>query len=117
MPGKAIELLERAAKADPEMTYAQAALGFAYTQAGESDKAREVLARLDALGRKRYISGVQAAQIHLGLGNRERVFELYEKALEERDPFFLWFKVAPQFDGVRDDPRFRGFLEKTGLAR
>jgi serine/threonine protein kinase/Tfp pilus assembly protein PilF len=117
MPDEAVALLERAAKADPEMTYAQAALGFAYTQAGENDKARDVLARLDALGRKRYVSSVQKAQIQVGLGDRERVFELYEKALEERDPFFLWFKVAPQFDGIRDDPRFLGFLEKTGLDR
>jgi serine/threonine protein kinase/Tfp pilus assembly protein PilF len=116
-PDKAIELLERAVKVDPEMTYAQSALGFAYTQAGESGKAREVLARLDALGRKRYISIIQAAHPQVGLGDREQVFALYEKALEQRDPFFLWFKVAPQFDGIRTDPRFRRFLEKTGLAR
>jgi adenylate cyclase len=117
MTEKAVELLERAARVDPEMTYAQAALGFAYAQAGDHKKARDVLARLQAMGEKRYVSGVQTAQIQLGLGERERVFELYDKALGQRDPFFLWFKVGPHFDGIRSDRRFREFLEKTGLAR
>lgn len=114
---KAIELLSRAVKVDPEMTYALASLGFAYTQAGERSKAKDVLARMNAMGRKRYVSSIQVAHIQIGLGAPERVFKLYGKALTQRDPFFLWFKVAPHFDSIRADRRFREFLEKTGLAR
>ena len=116
-PDKAIELLRRAVKIDPGMSYAMASLGFAYTQADERDKAKSVLAQLSKMGRKRYISSIQVAHIQMGLGAKEQVFKLYEKALQQRDPFFLWFKVAPHFDSIRSEQRFREFLEKTGLAR
>lgn len=116
MPGQAVELLERAVEVDPEMSYALAALGYALARAGNAKKAQAVLERMEAMAQKRYVSKVQLAQVRVGLGDTEGAFALYDEALGYRDPFFLWFKVAPQFDGIRSDPRFRRFLEKTGLA-
>ena len=113
---KAIELLKRAVKIDPEMTYGWASLGFAYALAGERDKAKSVLVQLNQMGLKRYISSVQVAYIQIGLGAKGQVFKLYAKALKQRDPFFLWFKVAPHFDSIRGDQRFQEFLGKTGLT-
>ena len=56
------------------------------------------------------------AGIYTALGDLEQAFLWLDKAFEERDNWLVFLKVAPEFDALRQDKRFHGFLEKVGLA-
>jgi TolB-like protein len=87
-----------------------AGLGYAYAIAGQERDARQLLARLDDLSRKRYVSAYHVALIHCALGEMERALEWLEKTYRERDAWLIWINVEPQLDPLRSDPRFRNLL-------
>jgi len=91
------------------------ARGHFYAVVGEPDKANAVLKQLDALATKRYVPSYLVARIYLGLGNLDRVFELMEKAREERYGYLAYLDVEPMFDGIRSDPRFEELIRRAGL--
>ena len=91
------------------------ARGHFYAIVGEIDKAQDVLRQLEAFARSRYVPSYLVARIHLGLGDIDRVFELLEKALEERYGYLAYLKVEPMFDGIRADPRFEDLTRRVGL--
>jgi hypothetical protein len=43
--------------------------------------------------------------IHLALGDRDRAFECFSTAVEERDSWISFCAVNPALDEVRGDPR------------
>lgn len=60
---------------------------------------------------------VQAAAIYAGLGDRDRAFELIERALATRDDRLLWIKVDPRFDNLRADARYNALLRRMSLPQ
>ncbi len=55
---------------------------------------------------------VDAAKLHARLGDREQSFALLERGYAERKFAMLFLNVDPAWDGIRDDQRFRDFLER-----
>ena len=47
----------------------------------------------------------------------ERAFKWLDKAVEVRDRLALEFKVNPQFDSLRSDPRFQKVLERIVISQ
>ena len=91
-----------------------AALGHAYAMAGQVDKARRLLAALQA---RPYISPVDVATIHVGLGERDQAVEWLERALKERAYGLVFLPTDPRFDPVRSDPRFAAVMRRVGLPK
>ena len=89
-----------------------AALGHAYAIAGQPDKARRLLTALQA---RPYISPVDVATIHVGLGERDQAVEWLERALKERAYGLVFLPTDPRFDPVRSDPRFVAVMRRVGL--
>jgi len=110
---EAIKELEETIKRAPYPLY-RAALGHAYAVAGQQAEARRVLAELEALSRSRYVSSFDVATIYAGLGDRNKTLELLEKAYVERASYLAFLSVDPQFDLLRDDPRFVELLRRIG---
>jgi DNA-binding winged helix-turn-helix (wHTH) protein/tetratricopeptide (TPR) repeat protein len=52
------------------------------------------------------------AGLYARLGNKDAAFELLEKAYEQRPPIFVTLRVEPQFDPIRDDPRFDALVAR-----
>lgn len=50
-------------------------------------------------------------------GDRRRALEELEKLAEGRSPWTRAIGVEPQFDPLRDDPRFQALLRKVALVR
>jgi adenylate cyclase len=73
--------------------------------------ARELLQRS---GREAFHPGMLAA-VHAVLGDRDRAFELLERAYQEKDWTVRELKVSPIWDPLRDDPRFGKLLKKMNL--
>jgi hypothetical protein len=51
------------------------------------------------------------------LGNRDRAFELLDRAIEARVPVLSYIMVDPRIDPLRGDPRFRAALERMKFGR
>jgi serine/threonine-protein kinase len=94
-----------------------AALGYVYAISGRRSEARQVLAELERLSRRRYVSSVGVAAIHAGLGEKNQAFIRLDKAFGEREARLLLLRVEPKFDSLRSDPRFDGLLRRLGLAQ
>jgi hypothetical protein len=56
------------------------------------------------------------AQVHLGLGETDAVFDWLDRAVDERDPGILDLPCKPIWDPVREDPRFTALLRKMRLV-
>jgi TolB-like protein/Flp pilus assembly protein TadD len=110
--GEAIEAAEKAWTAGRSEPFSAATAAYVYGVAGRPDDAERALAELEAITD---VSLYLLATAHAGLGNREEVFELLERAVEQRDDYVLDLGVDPVFDRFRDDPRMARLLRKMGL--
>lgn len=92
-------------------------LGHAYALAGRKREAREVLAKLEAMSRHRYIPPYHTALIYAGLGQNDEAFDWLEKAYRERFWMMAFLQVDPRLDALRSDPRFAGLLRRMDFPR
>jgi eukaryotic-like serine/threonine-protein kinase len=86
-------------------------LGYALGSAGQSREARQMLAQLERLRKRQYVSAYFSAMIYLGLGNWHEALNWLEQAYEERSGFLAFMKVEPMLDVVRSEERFAKLLE------
>jgi hypothetical protein len=92
-----------------------ATASYVYGIAGLELEARAILTELELASRTRYACAYDLAAAYLGLGETDRAFERFEKALEERSVCMIWFKVDPRFDEIRADPRYKALLTRMAL--
>lgn len=52
------------------------------------------------------------AEAYAHLGNKDRAFEMYQRAADELHPGMEWIKVDPMFDSLRSDPRYQDLLRR-----
>ncbi len=87
-------------------------LGHSYARAGKIREARQMLAQLESLSKRQYVSSYFIAMVHLGLGNLDQTFEWLSRACEERSGFLAFARVEPMLDKLRSDQRFSELIEK-----
>jgi tetratricopeptide (TPR) repeat protein len=61
-------------------------------------------------------SDLDIAAIYAKLGNKERAFELLERAYVARNMWLMNLKVDPRFDDLRSDRRYESILRRVGLG-
>jgi serine/threonine-protein kinase len=113
---QAITELEKQVNSPGTRTIFKASLGFLYGRAGRRAEATAILNELEEeISSKQFFSPFEVALVHIGLGEKDKAMEWLEKAKAERDPFLIYIKVDPNFDSLRDNPRFNALVQKTGL--
>jgi hypothetical protein len=50
------------------------------------------------------------------VGDNEKAIYWLQRSLNEHHPWTAWVGVAPEFDPLRNDTRFRAILRQTNLA-
>ena len=90
-------------------------LGHVYGKDGQTEEAKKILTELQDLSRQQYVSPFALAIIHLGMGQKDQAFALFQEALEERSTQMSFLKYEFRFDPVRSDPRFIALLKKANL--
>jgi serine/threonine protein kinase/Tfp pilus assembly protein PilF len=90
-------------------------LGIAYALIGNRVLAQQLLENLERRLKFEYISPYVLAILSFILEDNERGFKWLEKAYQERNAWLKYLKIEPLFDIIRNDPRFKTFLKKTGL--
>jgi hypothetical protein len=83
--------------------------------AGQRQQAQAILKRLQTSDA--YVSPTELAILQAALGERERAFELLEKAYADHDVKLQYVKANPAYDGLRDDPRFQDLMRRVGLTQ
>jgi len=114
--GESLAALETAVTLSADRPFVVAELARVRAIDGDVAKAREALAAFEKASAENYISPVNPAKIHLGLGEIDRVFEWLDKGFEERAVRMPYFLIDPQCDSIRDDERFVTLLDKMGIG-
>jgi tetratricopeptide (TPR) repeat protein len=55
------------------------------------------------------------AELYSHLGQKDRAFEILNKGIDMKGDFPIEIKVSPQWDDLRDDPRFNELLRKLNF--
>jgi TolB-like protein/DNA-binding winged helix-turn-helix (wHTH) protein/Flp pilus assembly protein TadD len=95
---------------------AKASLGHAYAVIGNKVQAEKILRELEQKSTDGQASPYLAATVYAGLGNKEKAFELLERAFREKSLDIGWtLKPDLRTENLRSDPRFNDLLRRTGL--
>ena len=80
---------------------------------GRKERAMAQLQEILSLAEHRYVSPVHLSQVYFGLGDFDKVFDLLEKAFQDRDPVLRSVFVLPAFqDAAHHDPRFQDLVRR-----
>jgi tetratricopeptide (TPR) repeat protein len=113
---EAMAEFEKSVAISPDDPIALTGLGYGYGVTGRRAEAGKVLARLNELSKREFISAIWMAKIYSGLGEKGKAFEWLEKSYEDRSIANVGFiKVNPMFDPLRSDPRFADLLRRMNL--
>lgn len=85
----------------------------AYAAGGRPAVVRDLLDRV-ARGEQE-LPAMQLTMLHAEAGELDQAFAHLDAAIDSRDPCLVHLAVAPQWDALRDDPRFSERLERMGL--
>ena len=88
----------------------------AYAVTGQKDRARKLLAELQALARHQRVAPYHFAVVYVGLGDKEQALVWLERSLDSRDARLTNLKVHPRFDSLHGEPRFQQLLRRMGLS-
>lgn len=87
---------------------------------GRNERALRLLREMR---RRRWVGSKQSclsrfhmAMVHASVGKTDRALKSLDTACRARDQYLFLMKVEPRLDGLRDDPRFRDFLNRLGLS-
>jgi len=110
-----LRLLEELRRAHGETTNYLETLGYVQAVAGKKGDAHRTIKNLLVRTRATNVSDYTLALIYLGLGDTEKALASLQRGGERRDPWMLWLKIHPEWDGLRADKRFQELLRKMGL--
>jgi TolB-like protein/DNA-binding winged helix-turn-helix (wHTH) protein/Flp pilus assembly protein TadD len=113
----ALEALTDAASLSGGNSKAVSLRGYLLAKTGRAGEAREVLRRLEALSRERYVPPYAMAIVYAGLGEQQAVFDWLDKAYAARDVHLIFLPVDPKWDPYRRDSRFEALLARCGFAQ
>jgi TolB-like protein/DNA-binding winged helix-turn-helix (wHTH) protein/Tfp pilus assembly protein PilF len=111
----AVQELQRAVEISHSSPLMVSALAHAYALSGNHSEALKLLAQLNALSKKQYVSPFYVAIVYLGLGKNDAAMNWLQKAYADRSNGLVFLKVEPELDPLRSDRRFISLLRKLNF--
>jgi tetratricopeptide (TPR) repeat protein len=112
---EAVAELESAATGAPEDPVLLCWLAHAKAVRGDCAVASVLLQAVERMRERRFVPAYHLALAHMGLDRKDDVFNLLDRACEERDPALLNVALDHRFEPLRDDARFTKVLERLRL--
>jgi serine/threonine-protein kinase len=109
-PREAIADLQQAVERSGRQSQTIAFLAKAYVDAGERERAVDLLRELQA--RRRYVPAMSLARIHMALGEDEAALDQLERGYAERDPRMAIITASRAFARLRPHPRFQALVQR-----
>jgi serine/threonine-protein kinase len=124
--GRAFEGMKRYEEAIPEIekaieqsysSFTLLPLALIFGLKGEKAKVREVFKKISALESTEPVSNSGTGFIYLALGESDKAFQYFERAIEKQEGRLLYLKtmVTRYFPEFENDPRTIQILERIGL--
>jgi len=86
-----------------------------HAKTGEREKAWDTIRELEQLAQTGFVPLLPSVIVYDGLGETDLAMEALEKACANREANLVQIKAVPQFDALRDHPRFREVERRVGL--
>jgi len=102
---------ERAFKLDNQTPLIVTNYAASLAAANQKKIARAVLQKLENLPAEIYVSPFNMAIAYINLGDIEQTFKWLEYGYQTRDQRLTWIVTDPQFDELRNEPRFQKIVE------
>jgi TolB-like protein/Tfp pilus assembly protein PilF len=81
---------------------------------GRPEEARQALAALDEMQKRRYVDVFWRALLYLSLGDKEQALQSLEQSYANREGYEIGLiKVDPMLDSLRVEPRFQALVKKV----
>ena len=90
-------------------------LGAICAGVGRANETQSILEELQAQTDKGYVSPICIAVCYHGLGEMDKAFDWYEKAVDDQNITMLHLGINPDFDSLRSHPRYQTLLRKMNL--
>ncbi len=87
-------------------------LAICYAHTDQTDRARRMLAALEALSPRRYVDQTHIAAIYAALGEKDKAFAALEQACDDRSARVSTPRFYPWLSPLFDDPRFAALEDK-----
>ena len=111
----AIEAYEKGIALGGPAAFFKAFIGHVQGKFHERAKAMNTLEELRELSKTSYVPLWHLAVVYEGIGEQGAAIEALENACQTRETLLVFLRVCPQFDRIRDDPRFQGIERLVGL--
>ena len=112
---EAITELERSIQITGPTPFSMAALAYGLARAGRREEAEEMLRDFERRKAAGYYPAFAFAMAHAGLENNEQALEWLERAADEGSMGHYMPNVEPEWEALRDIPRFHRLLQRLGL--
>jgi tetratricopeptide (TPR) repeat protein len=96
---------------DPE----EPAHGLVLGLLGRKSEARKMLEALRDVESSGYVSPIDYAIVHAGLGEKDRALDELERAFETRDAALVYLRTQPGLVSLHSEPRFQDLLKRMGI--
>jgi serine/threonine-protein kinase len=100
----------------PDNVTALTALGHAQARVGRRAEAEKVIARLQELSKRQYVSPFQTAVVYAGMDERKLALDWLEKSRDERFNWLPFIKVDPVLKNLRSESRFVELAKSLNLT-
>jgi DNA-binding winged helix-turn-helix (wHTH) protein/tetratricopeptide (TPR) repeat protein len=87
---------------------------FVYLHAGQRDRARAEIAKIEKLGREGFGVGYELAIVHAALGDLQRGCAALQAATRDLSPFLGWMWLDPRMDPLREQACFKQIAANIG---
>ncbi|HQU82456.1 MAG TPA: protein kinase [Pyrinomonadaceae bacterium] len=110
---ESVKVLRKAVELWQDSAMPRFMLIYALIADGNLEEAVKVLNDIKDLTAKGYVKSYFVAMAHVALGEFDEAVKWFEKSLEERNEWLIWFGVDPKLDRFRKDPRYLQILKQT----
>ena len=112
---EAVAFAERCCMIGDRQPLLLSGLGQTLGRAGDNVRAAAVLDELLGLQTRQYVAPLYIGDVLTGLGRFDEACDYYERSFEERNGFLIRMATSPEFDPIRDHPRFQALLRRMNL--
>jgi serine/threonine protein kinase/tetratricopeptide (TPR) repeat protein len=113
---EALICFRQACKGMGEIPAGLAEIAYCHARMGNREMAMATLHDLQQLRRDGWVSPLNSALVHMGLGDHESAMGCLEESFEKRIRQLVWINVDPRYDALHGTPDFEKLIARLGLA-